>query len=134
MLPLTVTYNRLPPNIKPIILFHLSILKTNKALEKTFTVELILAFRKTKSPNQLIGGNTIDKNIKKLGNKYEANVHLVNLKYGHCVVYKCKTHIHFVANKIGRYLQRSTKSTAKATLPSIFENARYVGKVQTDSI
>ena len=62
------------------------------------------------------------------------NVHLVNLKYGHCVVYMYKTHIHFVANKIGRYLQRSTKSTAKATLPSIFENATYVGKVQTDSI
>ena len=50
----------------------------------------------------------------------KANVHLVNLEYGRCVVYKYKTHIHFVANKMDGYLQFSTKSTAKVILSSIF--------------
>ena len=73
VLPLTVTYNRTLPNIKQIIQNHWSILKTNKALEKTFSVDPIIAFRKIKSLKQLIGGSTIqsDKNIKKSSNKYE---------------------------------------------------------------
>ena len=48
------------------------------------------------------------------------NVPLVNLEYGNCVVYRYKTHIHFVANKMDGYLQFSIKSTAKAILSSIF--------------
>ena len=48
------------------------------------------------------------------------NVYLVNLEYGHCVVYRYKTHIYFAANKMHEYLQFSTKSTAKAILPSVF--------------
>ena len=72
VLPLTVTYNRILPNIKQIIQNHWSISKTNKALEKTFSVEPIIAFRKNKSL-KLTGESTIqnDKNIKKLSNKYE---------------------------------------------------------------
>ena len=52
---------------------HRSILKTNKAEEKTFSVKPIIAFRKIKSLKQLIGGSTIqnDKNIKKSSNKCE---------------------------------------------------------------
>ena len=80
VLPLTVTYNRRLPNIKQIIQNHWSILKTNKALVKTFPVEPIIAFCKNKSLKQLIGGNTIqnDKNIKISSNKYE----------GKCTPYK----------------------------------------------
>ena len=48
-LPLTGTYNSTLPNINQIIRNQWSILKTNKALEKTFSVEPIIAFRKNKS-------------------------------------------------------------------------------------
>ena len=73
MLPLTVTYNHTLPNIKKIIRNHWPILKSNKALEKAFSVETAIAFRKNKSLKQLIGGSTIhnDKNIKKSSDKYE---------------------------------------------------------------
>ena len=69
VLPRIVTYNPTFPNIKQIFRKHWSILKTNKA----FSVEPIIAFRKTKSLKQLIGGNTIqnDKIIKKSRSKYE---------------------------------------------------------------
>ena len=50
----------------------------------------------------------------------KGNVHLVYLEYGHCVFYRYKTYIHFVANKMDGYLQFSTKSTAKAIFSSIF--------------
>ena len=75
-----MTYNGTLPDIKQLIQNHGSILKTNKALEKTFSVEPIIAFRKNKSLKQLIGGSTIqnDKNMKKLSNKYE----------GKCTPYK----------------------------------------------
>ena len=68
------------------------------------------------------GGTTIqnDKNIKNQAINMKGNVHLLNLEYCHCVVYRYKTHIHFVAKKMDGYLQFSTKSTAKAILPSIF--------------
>ena len=56
VLPLTLTYNRTLPNIKQIIRNHWSILNTNKALEKTFSVEPIIAFCKNISLKQLIGG------------------------------------------------------------------------------
>ena len=49
LLPLTVTYNRKFSNIKRIIQYQWSIIKTNKALEKTFSVEAIISFSKTKS-------------------------------------------------------------------------------------
>ena len=49
VLSLTVTYSRTLSNIKPIIQNHWFILKTNKALEKTFSVEPTIAFRKSKS-------------------------------------------------------------------------------------
>ena len=39
VLPLTVTYNRTLPNMKQTIQNHCSILKINKVLEKTFSVE-----------------------------------------------------------------------------------------------
>ena len=61
MLPLTVTYNRILTNTKQTIWNHWSILKTNKALEKTFSVEPIIAFRKSKSLKQLIGRNIQNK-------------------------------------------------------------------------
>ena len=67
VLPPTVTHNHTLPNIKQIIQNHWSILKTNKVLEKTFSIEAIIAFRESKTLKQLIGRNTIqsDKNIKK---------------------------------------------------------------------
>ena len=43
----------------------------------------------------------------------KGNVHFVNLQYGDCVVYRYKTHVCFVTNKMDGYLQFSTKSTAK---------------------
>ena len=65
LLPMTVTYHRILPNIKQVIRNHWSILKTNKAYEKTCSVEQIIVFRKNKSFKQL------NKNIKKWSNKYE---------------------------------------------------------------
>ena len=61
VLPLTLTYNRTLPNIKQIIRNHWSILNTYKALEKTFSVEPVIAFCKNISLKQLIGGNTVEK-------------------------------------------------------------------------
>ena len=58
MLPLTVTYNNTLLNVKQIIWNHLSILKTNEALGKTFSVGPIIAFCKNKTLEQFIGGNT----------------------------------------------------------------------------
>ena len=48
------------------------------ALEETFSVKPIIAFRKNISLKQLIGGNTIekDKNIKKSNNKCETKCKL----------------------------------------------------------
>ena len=68
VLPLTMTYNRTLLNIKQIIRNDWSIRKINKTLEKALSVEPIIAFRKSKSLKQLIGGNNIqnDKNIKKI--------------------------------------------------------------------
>ena len=72
VIPLRVTYNCTLSNKKQIIRNHWSILETNKALDRTFPVETVIAFHKNKSLKQLIGGNTIrNNNIKKLGNKYE---------------------------------------------------------------
>ena len=56
----------------------------------------------------------------------KGNVHLVNMEYGHCVVYRFKTHIHFVANKMDGYLKFFIKSTARTILSSIFHNAESV--------
>ena len=50
ILPLTVTYNSTLPNKKQTIHNHWPILKPNKNLEKTFSNELIIPFRKNKSP------------------------------------------------------------------------------------
>ena len=141
MLPLAVTFNRILANIKIIIRNHWFILKTNKALEKIFSVEPIIVFRKDKTPKQLIGGNTIqnDKNVKKnQATNMKGNVHLVNLEYGHCIVHMYKTHIYFVANKMGRYLKFYAKSIAKMILSSSFRmqgkkcHIQYVGKAVTD--
>ena len=65
----------------------------------------------------------------------KGNVHLVNLECGYCFVYRYKTYIHFVANKMNGYLQFSIKSTAKAILSSIFLefkkcHIKYVGKAK----
>ena len=50
----------------------------------------------------------------------KGHAQLVILEYGHYVVCRYKTHIHFAANKTDGYLQFSTKSTAKEILASIF--------------
>ena len=34
----------------------------------------------------------------------KGDVHFVNLEYGHCVVHRCKTQIHFVTNKMEGHL------------------------------
>ena len=44
----------------------------------------------------------------------------VHLEYGHCVVHRYKTPVHFVANKMHGYLQFFTKSTANVILSCIF--------------
>lgn len=104
VLPLIVTYSRTLPNIKEIIWNHWSIWKSNKSLEKTFSIELVIAFHKNKTLKEVNEGNTIQKD----------NV----LLYDQCVVYK--THINFLANKMDWCLQFSTKWTPKVILSSIF--------------
>ena len=67
------TYNHTLANIKEIIQNPWSILKTSKALEKTFSVESIIAFCK-KQKSETTHWRKYDpkrKNIKKSGNKYE---------------------------------------------------------------
>ena len=71
MLPLAVKYNfaYIKPNIKH---DHWSILKSNKAIYRTFLIDPIIIFCKNNSLKQLNGGNTIrnDKNIKTRCNKH----------------------------------------------------------------
>ena len=91
MLPLTGTYDRTLPNIKQITRNQWFIMKTSKALEKTFSIEIIITFRENKSLKQTIEGNTTqnDKNIKKFkAANINGNVHLVNLEYSDFVAYK----------------------------------------------
>ena len=73
VLPLTGTYDRTLPNIKQITRNQWFIMKTNKALEKTFSIETIITFRENKSLKQVIEGNTTqnDKNIKKSSSRYK---------------------------------------------------------------
>ena len=52
-------YNRTLPNVRQLIQTHWSIVKTNKALEKTFSVEPMFPHCKNKSLKQLIRENTI---------------------------------------------------------------------------
>ena len=59
VLQLTVTYNHTLPNVKQVIQNHRFILNTNKALERAFSIQPIIAFCKNKRLKQLIEGNTI---------------------------------------------------------------------------
>ena len=137
--PLTVTYNRTLSNVKQIIQNYWSILKTNKALEKFFSVEPIIAFRKNKGLKQLIEGSTIqnDKNIKKSSNKYE----------GKCTICKsgirslCRLQIHnthsFRSQQNGRICtilhQVNCKSDFVIYLLECKKcHIQYVGKAETD--
>ena len=64
----------------------------------------------------------------------KGNVHLVNLEYSHCAVYRYKTHIHPVANKMERYLQFFTKSNANfviCLLDCKKCHMQYAGKTET---
>ena len=65
----------------------------------------------------------------------KGNVHLINLEYGQCVVYRYKTHIHFVANKMDGYLQFSTNCKSDFVI-YLLEckkcHIQYVGKAETD--
>ena len=80
MLPLAVKYNfaYIKPNIKH---DHWFILKSNKAIYRTFLIDPIIIFCKNNSLKQLNGGNTIrnDKNIKKDAINIIENAHLVHL-------------------------------------------------------
>ena len=134
-----MTYNGTLPDIKQLIQNHGSILKTNKALEKTFSVEPIIAFRKNKSLKQLTGGSTIqnDKNMKKLSNKYE----------GKCTPYKsgirsmCRLQVQnthsFRSQQNGRiftiFHQVNCKSDFVIYLLECKKcHIQYVGKAETD--
>ena len=59
MLQLTVTYNHTLPNVKQVIQNHRSILNTNNALERAFSIQPIITFCKNKRLKQLIEVNTI---------------------------------------------------------------------------
>ena len=65
-LPLVMSYSCAHPN-------NLKQIRSNKALDKTFSIEPMIPFRKNKSLKQVIRGNTIknNKNIKKSNNTYE---------------------------------------------------------------
>ena len=39
------------------------------------------------------------------------NAHVVNLEYGPCIAYRCKTHISYSDNKMNEYFRFSSKST-----------------------
>ena len=65
----------------------------------------------------------------------KGNVHLINLEYGHCVIYRYKTDIHFIANKMDGYLQFSTyyKSDFVIYLLECKKcHIQYVGNAETD--
>ena len=69
-----MTHNQTFLKIKQKTQNHCSILKKIEAVEKTLSIEPIIAFRKNKSLKQRIRGNTIqnDKIIRKPNNIYEA--------------------------------------------------------------
>lgn len=100
------------------ILPHISQYKTNhsKSLfhlkEKTFRIDAQTSFK------QLIRESNIenDKNIKKSSSRYEGKCVLCSSGVGS----HYPADIRFVANKMDRYLQFSTKSIARAILFSIF--------------
>ena len=87
VLPLIVTYSRTLPNIKEIIRNHWSIWKSNKSLEKTFSIELVIAFHKNKTLKEVNGGNTIqkDKNINKQATNVKRNVQCVVIRSMCCL-------------------------------------------------
>lgn len=87
VLPLIVTYSRTLPNIKEIIRNHWSIWKSNKSLEKTFSIELVIAFHKNKTLNKVNGGNTIqkDKNINNQATNVKRNVQCVVIRSMCCL-------------------------------------------------
>ena len=66
IIPLSVTYNKNLPNIKSILDKHWHILKSNNQHEQIFKENPIIAFRKNKSLKDIIGGNTIEENKRKL--------------------------------------------------------------------
>lgn len=87
VLPLIVTYSRTLPNIKEIIRNHWSIWKSNKSLEKTFSIELVIAFHKNKTLKEVDGGNTIqkDKNINNQATNVKRNVQCVVIRSMCCL-------------------------------------------------
>lgn len=87
VLPLIVTYSRTLPNIKEIIRNHWSIWKSNKSLEKTFSIELVIAFHKNKTLKEVNGGNTIqkDKNINNQATNVKRNVQCVVIRSMCCL-------------------------------------------------
>ena len=108
-----VTYNRTLSNIKQIIQNDWSILNTNKIFGKTKARKNSLE----KAPSKAI------KIYKIKTTNVKGNVNLVNLEYGHCIVYRYKTHIHFVANK--SYFVIYLLGCKKCQI-------QYVGKDETD--
>ena len=96
---INITYNRTLPNTKQITQNHWSILKRNKAVEITFSIKPITAFRKSKSLKQLIEGNKISG---KQTINMKGNVNLVNLEYGRCVVYRLLNTRSFRSQQNGR--------------------------------
>lgn len=87
VLPLIVTYSRTLPNIKEIIRNHWSIWKSNKSSEKTFSIELVIAFNKNKTLKEVNGGNTIqkDKNINNQATNVKRNVQCVVIRSMCCL-------------------------------------------------
>ena len=65
-LPLTVTYNRTLPDLKTIIDKNWHILQIEPKLKETFAEPPILAFKRNKNPKDIIEGNKIFDNKKKI--------------------------------------------------------------------
>ena len=65
-IPLIMKYNRTLPPIRTIINNHWEILKIDKNIKETFTETPVIAFRRNKNLKDLIEGNTIENNRKKI--------------------------------------------------------------------
>ena len=138
-LPLIVTYNQTLPNINEIIKKHWNILKINPILEKVFSEKPVVAFRRGKNLQQIIGGQTIANNQVLKRNTKNTN--------GHCVPCyadkrtKCCNQITKTTTFFSQQTKRTFTILHKVNCKSSFViyllecqkcKIQYVGKAETE--
>ena len=136
-IPISITYNRTLPT-KSIVYKHWHVLQVNPELKERFQSSPIIAFRKNKNLEQIIGSNTIEHNKKLIRSNNK-----VNGKSSPCLsntrTLCCKQVVSttsFKGNQTNRILKIFHNINCKSTfLIYLLEcnicNIQYVGKSET---